>query len=522
MKNARVRYRLLGPLEVSSGDELVTPSGRAQRALLIVLLLHANEAVSAERLLDDLWPSTAPRSGRAALQVRISHLRKQLGPAGAAVVRRPPGYAITVGAGELDLHRFEELVAEADAADAGRAAMLLREALGLWRGEALADVAYEPFAQPAIARLEELRLAALERRIDADLELGRHAELAGELEALVSEHPLRERLRGQQMLALYRAGRQADALQSFASAREILLDQLGLEPGPVLRRLQSAILRQDASLDLAGAPAPDRTLLAVARGTTGIEGLLALAEPLARKPPRELIVACLVAGPDDVAVASTILRSRQETLVSREIVARTSCFTSVRPADDAIRLAAEQDADLLLFHASDALLDDPFTRLLLEGSPCDVGVLIARDGVPDRPVLVPFGGGEHDWTAIELAAWLASSSGVPLRLAGPREPDRDASRLLASASLAIQRAFGVTAEPLLVEPGPAALVAAAAGAGLVVVGLSERWQRDGLGEVRGALAASAEAPVLLARNGPRPGGLAPPESLTRFTWTVRL
>ena len=163
------------------------------------------------------------------------------------------------------------------------------------------------------------------------------------------------------------------------------------------------------------------------------------------------------------------------------------------------------------------------TRAVLAAAPCDVGVLIGRDQqLGPGPVLVPFGGGEHDWTAIELGAWLAGALEVPLRLAGPRETGRDASRLLASASLATQRAFGVTAQPLLVEPGPTGIVSAAADAALVVVGLSDRWQRDGLGPVRGALAARACPPVLLARSGLRPGGLAPRESLTRFTWSIRV
>jgi nucleotide-binding universal stress UspA family protein len=155
-------------------------------------------------------------------------------------------------------------------------------------------------------------------------------------------------------------------------------------------------------------------------------------------------------------------------------------------------------------------------------APCDVGVLIVRHDAPTvGPVLVPFAGAEHDWTAIELGAWLAGSLDVPLLLAGPKEADRDASRLLASASLATQRAFGVTAEPLLVQPGPEGLVQAADDAALVVVGLTGRWQREGLGPVREALVKSARPPVLLARGGLRPGGLAPSESLTRFTWSIR-
>jgi hypothetical protein len=158
--------------------------------------------------------------------------------------------------------------------------------------------------------------------------------------------------------------------------------------------------------------------------------------------------------------------------------------------------------------------------VLLAGAPCDVAVLVAREPRAG-PVLVPFVGAEHDWAAIELAAWAAGAQGVPLRLAGPGEASRDSSRLLASASLAIQRALGVAAEPLLVEPGAEVLLRAADDASLVVLGLSERWRKEGLGAVREALAVEARPPVVLVRRGLRPGGLAPRASLTRFTWSLR-
>ena len=516
-----MEFRILGPLEVRDGDALLTPPGAGLRSLLTLLLLHANEAVSTDRLLDALWPDGPPPSGAAALQVRVSYLRKALGSAGRLVVTKPPGYSIEVGRGELDVHRFEDLVEQADAAEPANAASLLREALGLWRGPPLADVAYETFAQPAIARLEELRLAALERRIEADLELGRHADLVGELDALVNEHPLRERPRSQQMLALYRSGRQVEALASFQEARATLVDELGIEPGPVLRQLELAILRQDPSLDLAGTTTPDRSVLVVAPAEDELDLLLALGEPLALRPARELIVARLVDAAAEITAANDLLRARQENLVARGAVVRAACFTTKSPADDAVRLATEQDVDLLLLAAGRSLLGDPLTRAVLAAAPCDVAVLIGREQTyRPGPVLVPFGGGEHDWTAIELGAWLSGALEVPLWLAGPRETGRDASRLLASASLAIQRAFGVTAEPLLIEPGPEGIVDAAAGAALVVVGLTDRWQRDGLGPVREALAKNARPPVLLARSGLRPGGLAPRESLTRFTWSI--
>jgi DNA-binding SARP family transcriptional activator len=516
-----VEFRILGPLEVRDGPRPVPLAGAGLRALLTVLLLHANEVVSADRLLDALWPAEPPPSGTGALQVRVSHLRKALGPGGETIVTRPPGYAIEVGRADLDVYRFEDLVTRAAAAEPTGAAALLREALGLWRGPPLGDVAYESFAQPAIARLQELRLSALERRVEADLALGRHVELAGELEALVAEHPLRERMRGQHMLALYRSGRQADALRSFQQARSALVDELGLEPGAVLRQLELAILRQDPSLDLVETATPQRSLLVVTTGDEGLDSLLALAEPLARRPARELIVAALVASADGLAAVSERLRAHQERLVSAGAVARTACFTATSPGDETVRLAAEQDVDLLLLHGRATLLEDPATRAVLTSASCDVGVLVDR-GTEARvgPVLVPFGGGAHDWTAIEIGAWIAGALGVPLRLVGPREERRDASRLLASASLAAQRAFGVTADPQVVEPGADALVRAAADAALVVVGLTDRWAREGLGEVRTALAARAGPPVLLTRSGIRPGGLAPNESLTRFTWSI--
>jgi DNA-binding SARP family transcriptional activator len=187
--------------------------------------------------------------------VAVSRLCKLLEPerprgeAARALATRPPGYVLRLDEDELDLHRFERLVEDSRTADPATAAGLLRDALALWRGPPLADLAYEPFAQPEIARLEEARLAALEHRIEADLALGRHDEVVGELEGLTAEHPLRERLRGQQMLALYRSGRQAEALDSYRTARVVLVEELGIEPGRRLRELHQAILEQDPGLD---------------------------------------------------------------------------------------------------------------------------------------------------------------------------------------------------------------------------------------------------------------------------------
>jgi DNA-binding SARP family transcriptional activator len=228
-----VEFGLLGPLEVRGDEEPLRLPARKQRALLALLLLHANRVVGRERLIDQLWGEDPPETAVKALQVYVSQLRKLL-PAG-MLMTRPPGYVLEVEPEAVDLLRFERLVAEARACEPARASVLLREALGLWRGPPLAEFGEEPFARVEATRLEDLRLAALEERIEADLSLGRHAELVSELEALVAEEPHRERLRGQLMLALYRSGRQAQALEAYRAARAALAE-LGLEASAPLRR----------------------------------------------------------------------------------------------------------------------------------------------------------------------------------------------------------------------------------------------------------------------------------------------
>jgi len=263
-----MEFRLLGPLEVVRDDGPLPLGGPKPRALLALLLLHANETLSRERLIDELWGEKPPATAAKALQVYVSQLRKLLEPE-QPLETTPSGYRIRVDGPELDLRRFETLVSDGRAAlaagDPAEAASLLADALSLWRGRPLADLAYEPFAQAEIARLEELRLAAVEERVEAELRLGRHAELTGELEALVAEHPLREHLRRQLMLALYRSGRQAEALEAYHDARRVLVEELGIEPGRELRELEQAILRQDPVLDLPPMPSPARP----AAGTAG-------------------------------------------------------------------------------------------------------------------------------------------------------------------------------------------------------------------------------------------------------------
>ena len=256
-----MEFLLLGPLEVIEGGRKLPLGGTKQRALLALLLLHGNEVVSSDRLVEALWGETGSEDGAKALSVAVSRLRKVLEPqrpkgeAPQLLLTRPPGYELRLGADQLDLHRFERLVADGRAAgDPATTSAKLRDALALWRGAPLADLAYESFAQADIARLEESRLVALELRIEADLAMGRVDEVVAELEGLTAEHPLRERLRAQQMLALYRSGRQAEALDSYRAARDTLVEELGIEPGRRLRELHQAILEQDPDLDLAVVP----------------------------------------------------------------------------------------------------------------------------------------------------------------------------------------------------------------------------------------------------------------------------
>ena len=257
-----MEFRILGLLDVVADGRSLPLGGGKQRALLAALILRANAVVSVDQLLEDLWGEAPPRTAEHSLQVYVSELRKVLrgGDTGGAdrITRRGSGYVLRLEADELDAERFARAAALARAqlaaGDAAAAASTLRGALDLWRGPPLADFTFETFAQNDIARLHELRLAATEDRVEADLALGRHPELVAELQTLVAESPARERLRGQLVLALYRCGRQADALQQLATARAILADELGIDPGPDLRRLETAILTQDPQLDPPGAP----------------------------------------------------------------------------------------------------------------------------------------------------------------------------------------------------------------------------------------------------------------------------
>jgi DNA-binding SARP family transcriptional activator len=531
-----VEFRVLGPLEAWDDGRRLELGGRRQRAVLTALLLRSGEVVSVSRLIDDVWGERVPATASNVLQGYVSELRKTLGRE--TIVTHGRGYRLNVDQDAVDLRRFERLVADAGETDAARAAGLLREALALWRGTPLSDLADMPFVDAAAARLQELRLAAIERRVEVELALGRHAELVGDLVQLVAEQPLRERVHGLLMLALYRSGRQADALAAYQEARRSLVEGLGIEPGPALRDLESAILRQDPGLEgvVQSSPAqesPDqrparRAILVVPSEDAGILSLVAIAEPLARRPPRELIIARLLPVYTDPGPTTARLGALRQELVSRGRAVRVVAYTSPEPAADAVLFAEEQEVDFLLVDAAPSLLDtglpDAALDTVLRQAPCDVGIL-AHGGAVERgrPVIVPFGGDMHDWAAVEIAAWVARALDSSLRLAG-RSTDRfrrrDASRLLGRASLLIQSVVGIVAEPVLVGTRLDELVEVAADASLLVAGLSSRWREEGLGAARLELVRASGVPTLLVRGGLRPGGLAPAHSMTRFTWSI--
>jgi DNA-binding SARP family transcriptional activator len=535
-------FRILGPLEVVGETGAVHLGGPKRRAVLAILLLEANRVVPIERLADDLYGDAAPASAVTQLQGHISQLRKLLDPdrgagaPGSLLETREPGYLIRVAPEQIDLHRFERWSEEAlralAAGDARSAAAGFRRALALWRGPALADLADEPFAQPAVPRLEELRLAALEHRIEAELALGLHRELVGELETLVCEHPFRERPRGQLMVALYRSGRQTDALAAYRDARRELVESFGVEPTRTLQELERAILRQDPLLEPASTPTrvvpveERRALLVVEGRESGADMHLQLAAALVARAERELIVVRLVEDERQLAAAAVELNARRQDLPGG---VRAAAFVSHETAEDVVRLARVNDVELVLLSAvPDDLEGDAIPSELatvFERSPADVGVVVGDTvELGSGSVYVPFGGGEHDWAALELAAWLAAAGGIPLRLVGTAgdavRGRRDASRLLADASLAVQRVVGVDSEPVLVEPAEAALVEALERGSIVVVGVAPRWRSEGIGKVRRALFRGRHPPVVLVHRGLRPGGLAPRETSTRFTWSI--
>jgi DNA-binding SARP family transcriptional activator len=407
-----VEFSILGPLKVLDGGRDLTPGRAKQRALLSTLLLHRNQVVSGDQLVEALWGEAPPASAPTALHGHVSALRKLLGAE--RIRTQAPGYRLRVDPGELDLARFESLVAAARLpVEPEERSARLREALALWRGDPLADLRDESSARHELLRLAELRVAALEDRLDADLAGGRHRELVGELEALVAAHPFRERLRGQLMLALYRAGRQADALHAFQDARQALVKELGIDPGPALQRLQRQILDQDPSLDpQPRAPAPERVELGEERKLAtillaGVAASTAAGERLDPERLRALLRTWVEAMSETVAAwGGTVERYVGDTVMA------VFGVPAVREddAERALRAALEMHERL------EALNHDLQARH---------GVALAmRIGVDTGEVLAPrgrpAGGRLLAGDAVNLAARLQQAAAPGTTLAGER------------------------------------------------------------------------------------------------------
>ena len=343
-----VQFRLLGPLEAQDGARRVELGRPKQRALLAVLLVHANDVVSLDRLIEELWGDQPPPQAAASLQTYVSNLRRALDPGRPArapsrvLVSQPPGYRLVVGAGDLDAARFAALAEEGhqllQVHRPAAAARVLREGLALWRGPALAEVADEAFAQAERNRLEELRVAALEDRVAADLDLGGHAAAVAELEELAGRYRFRERLHGLWMLALYRSGRQAEALQAFAAARRALAEELGIDPGRWLRQLETGILHQDPGLDWTPPPEDEPGPPASQAGGPAGEASPVRAASVTRSP--QAAADELVGRDDQLAALDGILADARGGRGRVVLVAGEPGIGKTRLAEEAARRAA--------------------------------------------------------------------------------------------------------------------------------------------------------------------------------------
>jgi YVTN family beta-propeller protein len=392
-----VEFRILGPLGVLVDGREIALGGARQRAVLAILLIHRGGAVSVDRIIDELWGDDPPETATKTVQVYVSRLRKLLGAD--VLVTNGGGYALASGAAEVDADEFERLLTggrEAlDAGDAAAASKRLEDAVGLWRGPPLADFAYDSFAQNEIARLEELRLVALENRIEADLARGRHAALVPELEALVAEHPTLERFRAQLMLALYRSGRQADALAAYKDGRRTLSTELGLEPSQELQRLEQAILNQDPAI---AAPRRERPFAAARQRRGG--ALLAFGGGLLLAA----VVAAILASGEESQGAAPPNSAAVIDPETNELVATVP--TGVQPAN----VAAAEDSIWVANRGDDSVTQvDPKTRAVLRTVPAGttVGGMAAGAGA----VWI---GGSRGWKLVRLDPTFHSRSTIPL------------------------------------------------------------------------------------------------------------
>ena len=440
-------YRLLGPLEVDDDDghEVSIGKGR-QRALLALLILRANELVATDRLVEELWGESPPPTAQRMLHNQVSALRRALGRNG-RLETLGSAYRLNVEAGERDVDRFEELMASGRArvdTDAAGAAERFRQALEIWRGPPLADLSYEPFAQTEVARLEERRWAAFEARVEAELTLGRHADLVSELEAAVAEQPLREHLHGQLMLALYRCGRQAEALEAYRRARHTLVEEIGVEPGTELRALQDAILAQDPALD--APPGPEELPAALDGALPILAGRdLELAQLIGL-----LVDACegkaavvIVSGPHGSGKTRLAAELAREALARRMTVAYTGAGDSTENALDAIGRAEESERPVLLVlddadDAGQAVLDRA-AALIGDGAPRGLLLLVLHARPEPPPALAA-----RAARSLELAPLGDEAIAEIARLYLPTAVDQPAIQALATETrglpLAVHRA----------------------------------------------------------------------------------
>jgi DNA-binding SARP family transcriptional activator len=358
-----MQFRILGPLEVLDEGKALPLGGGRQLALFALLLLNANEVVSTDRLVDELWTEQPPATAEKIVRNYVSLLRKPLRD---RIVRRAPGYLLRVEPGELDSERFESLVRDAREQPPADAAATLRRALALWDGPALGELEYEPFAQRTIAGLEDLRLQAVEDRVDAELQLGHDRDVVPELEGLVRDHPLRERPRSLLMLALYRSGRQTEALDVYQDARRALVDELGLEPSPALQDLQRRILEHDESL--AGPSRPARVSTRRRKSTLAIAAGAAV-----------LLAAGAAAAVVELTASSAATLSKIDANSVGEIDAKTNRIVGEVPVGSAPTRMALADGSLWVVNTGDTTLSriDVRRRVLLRtltlpGQPSDV------------------------------------------------------------------------------------------------------------------------------------------------------
>ncbi|WP_256788914.1 BTAD domain-containing putative transcriptional regulator [Frankia sp. AvcI1] len=391
-----LEFRLLGRVEVYRDGQPVDLGGPKHRAVLASLLLRVRRVVSVDQLIDDLWPQQPPARAAATVQVFVSQLRRALEPgrcrgeAATVLVTASPGYLLDVSPDAVDAHAFADLVvrgrAALDAGDPERAARVLLHAEGMLRGPALADVPVTPFVGAAAARLTELHLGAAEDRIDAELALGRHAAVVAELEQRVRSHPLRERLRAQLMLGLYRCGRQVDALATYRETRRVLRDELGLEPGVRLRELEQAVLRQDPGLawqPLAPAPAPAPPSVPATAAQAATPGRRRTTPdhraPSVDRPGRVLVV-------DDTAVNRTLLAAAVTELGHEVETAENGhqALEVLRAADDGTR-----GFDIVLLDLLMPVLDGYATLAEIKADPAlaAVGVIMVS-AVPELESVV--------------------------------------------------------------------------------------------------------------------------------------